>query len=119
VVLVDDHAMVRQGLRSVLEMYSDITIVAEAGDGEEAVRQVSACLPDVVIMDMNLPICDGIEATKRIKADYPDMVVIGLSVHQATDVESALKAAGGAAYVTKESATDCLYATIREAVQQS
>lgn len=116
VLLVEDHEMVRQGLRGVLESYPDIQVVAEAGNGEEAVTRAETCAPDVVIMDINLPICDGIEATRRIKAQHPHMVVIGLSVHQAALVEPALMNAGGAAYVTKESAVDCLYAAIQTAV---
>jgi PAS domain S-box-containing protein len=116
VLLVEDHEMVRQGLRGVLESYSDIQVVAEAGNGEEAVTQAGTCSPDVVIMDINLPICDGIEATRRIKAQHPHIVVIGLSVHQTELMESALKDAGGSAYVTKESAVTCLYAAIQTAV---
>jgi CheY-like chemotaxis protein len=116
VLLVEDHEMVRQGLRGVLESYPDIQVVAEAGTGEEAVTQAGTCSPDVVIMDINLPICDGIEATRRIKAQHPHMVVIGLSVHQTALMESALKDAGGSAYVTKESAVNCLYAAIQTAV---
>jgi len=116
VLLVDDHAMMRQGLRGVLDGYPDIQVVAEAADGEEAFIQAGACSPDVVIMDVNLPVCDGIEATRRIKAHHPQMAVIGLSVHHATLVEPALMEAGGDAFVNKEAAADCLYAAIQTAV---
>src|SRR5215217_1902774 len=71
VLLVDDHAMVRQGLRSVLDGYADLDVIAEAGDGEEAVNLAHLLGPDVIVMDVNLPRLDGIEATKRILLARP------------------------------------------------
>jgi PAS domain S-box-containing protein len=112
VLLVDDHAMVRQGLRSVLEGYADLDIIAEAADGEEAVNLAGLLKPDLVVMDVNLPRLDGIEATKRIMQAQPDTIVVGLSVNQAEHVKRAMKAAGAAAFLTKESAADQLYETI-------
>jgi len=117
VLLVDDHAMVRQGLRSVLDGYSDLTIIAEAGDGEEAVALAKLLHPDLIVMDVNLPRLDGIEATKRIRTDRPDALIVGLSVNQAEHVVSAMKAAGAAAFLTKESAADHLYETIEAVVE--
>lgn len=112
VLLVDDHAMVRQGLRSVLEGYADLDIIAEAGDGEEAVNLADVLKPDLIVMDVNLPRLDGIEATKRILQAQPETVVVGLSVNQAEHVMRAMRAAGAAAFLTKESAADQLYETI-------
>lgn len=112
VLLVDDHAMVRQGLRSVLEGYADLDIIAEAADGEEAVNLAGLLKPDLVVMDVNLPRLDGVEATKRILQAQPDTVVVGLSVNQAEHVKRAMKAAGAVAFLTKESAADQLYETI-------
>jgi CheY-like chemotaxis protein len=117
VLLVEDHAVVREGLRVVLETYPDIQVVAEAADGEEAVAQAVQYEPDVVIMDINMPILDGIQATRRIKARLPRTIVIGLSVHQASQVEPALLEAGGTAYVTKESAAASLYQAIQTALR--
>ncbi|WNM59938.1 response regulator [Candidatus Nitrospira allomarina] len=117
VLLVEDHAVVREGLRGVLETYPDIEVVAEAEDGEAAVAQAIAYEPDVVIMDINMPKLDGIEATRQIKARFPKTIVIGLSVHQANQVEPALLEAGGSAYVTKESAAACLYKAIQKAIR--
>lgn len=117
VLLVDDHAMVRQGLRSVLDGYSDLTIIAEAGDGEEAVALAKLLHPDLIVMDVNLPRLDGIEATRRIRTDRPDALIVGLSVNQAEHVVSAMKAAGAAAFLTKESAADHLYETIEAVVE--
>lgn len=112
VLLVDDHAMVRQGLRSILDGYSDLHIIAEAGDGEEAVTLARLLKPDLIIMDVNLPRLDGIEATKRIRAESPDTLVVGISVNESEHVAQSMKAAGAAAFLTKESAADHLYETI-------
>lgn len=118
VLLVDDHAMVRQGLRSVLDGYADLDVIAEAGDGEEAISLANLLDPDVIVMDVNLPRLDGIEATKRIRLERPDTAIVGLSVHQSEHVVLAMKAAGAAAFLTKESAADQLYETI-EAVMNT
>ena len=80
VLLVDDHAMVRQGLRTVLDSYADIEVVGEAWNGEEAVAGTDRLRPAVVVMDINMPKMNGIEATRLIKARHPDIIVIGLSV---------------------------------------
>ena len=116
VLLVDDHIMVRQGLRAVLDAYPDVELIGEAGNGEEAVAQVKRLRPDVVVMDINMPNMDGIEATRRIKAHHPSTVVIGLSVNQLFDTEERMKAAGAAAYLTKESAADVLCHAIDAAI---
>lgn len=116
VLLVDDHAMVRQGLRSVLEQYEDVMVVGEAGNGKEAVDQVDALHPSVVVMDINMPEMNGIEATAAIKARYPDISVIGLSVQAGGANEEAMKKAGAATLLTKEAAVEDLYRTIREAL---
>ena len=79
VLLVDDHAMVRQGLRSVLEGYEDIHIVGEAANGVEAIELAHSLSPDVVVMDVNMPRMDGIDATRAIKQANPAPLVIGLS----------------------------------------
>lgn len=119
VLLVEDHAMVREGLRSILEGYPDFQVVGEAVDGEDAVMQTERLAPDVVVMDMNLPKLDGISATRRIKSAHPKTILIGLSVHQASQVEAAFKEAGGAAYVTKDAAAVSLYEAIRQAVREA
>jgi PAS domain S-box-containing protein len=112
VLLADDHAMVRQGLRSLLEGHQDMEVVAEAGDGMQAVALADEVRPDVVVMDLNLPSLDGVEATRRICARHPSIVVVGLSVHQSRHVEEAIRAAGAATYLTKDCAVDQLYEAI-------
>ena len=112
VLLVDDHAMVRQGLRSILETYPDLEVIGEAADGINAVEAAINKQPDVVVMDINLPDLNGIDATKRIKKHVPDTVVIGLSVHYSSQTEAALIEAGASAVLSKEQATEDLYRTI-------
>lgn len=113
-LLVDDHTMVRQGLRSLLESYEDVMIVGEASNGEEAIELVEQLRPALVVMDLNMPKKNGIEATACIKAQWPETVVIGLSVHAGEEARRAVINAGGAVLLTKEAAVDELYRTIRE-----
>ncbi|ULA58673.1 MAG: conserved membrane protein of unknown function [Nitrospira sp.] len=117
ILLVDDHAMVRQGLRSVLESYTDLEVVGEAGDGGAAIRIAAALKPDVIVMDINMPKIDGIEATRHILAQHPDVVVIGLSVQNERHIEEAMLKAGAAVFVTKERAAGQLYEAIVSTVR--
>ena len=112
VLLVDDHAMVRQGLRSILDGYPNLDIIAEAGDGEEAITLARLLKPDLIVMDVNMPRLDGIEATKRIREELPSTYVVGLSVNEAEHIVKSMRAAGASAFLTKESAADHLYETI-------
>jgi DNA-binding NarL/FixJ family response regulator len=118
VLMVDDHPLVREGLRGILESYANVQIVGEAGDGLEAVALVRDLRPDVVIMDVNLPILDGIEATRRIKQSYPFMTVVGLSVQKDDDAERAMREAGAAAYIAKDLTEEQLYRAIMLALQR-
>src|SRR6188472_1643693 len=113
-LLVDDHTMVRQGLRSLLESYEDVMIVGEGSNGDEAIELVEQLRPALVVMDLNMPKKNGIEATARIKARWPETVVIGLSVQAGEEARRAILNAGGAVLLTKEAAVDELYRTIRE-----
>lgn len=116
VLLVDDHAMVRQGIRALLERHPDLEVVGEAWDGQHACELVDALHPDVVVMDANMPRLDGIEATRRIKELYPDMIIIGLSVQTAAQVANSMIQAGASGYLTKESAGEQLYEAIQTAL---
>lgn len=118
VLLVDDHEMVREGLRSLLEMYDDVVVVGEASDGRQAVEVVDQVHPNIVVMDINMPTMNGVEATSRIKARHPDTIVIGLSVNAAEENQAAMKKAGAALLFTKEAAVDQLYRTIRQAMSK-
>ena len=118
VVLVDDHALVRQALRSVLDAYADIQVVGEARDGAEAVKLVEELRPHVVVMDINMPKMNGIEATTKIKLRYPETIVIGISVNIGDANGDAMHRAGAATLVIKEAAVDELHDTIHEAVNK-
>ena len=112
VLLVDDHAMVRQGLRAILDHYPDLSIIGEAADGREAVSIAKKRMPDVIIMDINMPRMDGIEATKRIKKEQPDAVIIAVSVNDTPHLRESMHMAGASAFVSKEEASERLYETI-------
>lgn len=118
VLLADDHAMIRQGLRAVLETYEDIELVGEASDGEEAESLVEKLLPAVVIMDINMPKKNGIEATAKIKARHPGLIIIGLSVDTDSGSRTAMMNAGAKILLTKEAAVEQLYGAIQEAVKK-
>ncbi len=112
VLLVDDHAMVRQGLRSVLDSYDDIQVVGEARDGEEAVKLADELRPRVIVMDINMPKMNGIDATARIKTRWPGIIVIGISVNAGDDNSEAMKRAGATIVLTKDKAVDQLHNAI-------
>ncbi|MEO7863199.1 MAG: response regulator, partial [Nitrospirales bacterium] len=116
VLLVDDHAMVRQGLRAVLESYPDVEVVGEAGNGEEAVELVERLQPTIVVMDINMPKMNGIKATAQITSRFPDIIVIGLSVQAGGENEVAMRNAGASMLLTKEAAVEELYKAIRESL---
>ena len=79
VLLVDDHAMVRRGLREFLALFEDIEVVGEAADGREALTATESLRPDVVVMDLNLPRLDGVEATRELRKARPEVEVVALT----------------------------------------
>ncbi|WP_454061877.1 PAS domain S-box protein [Candidatus Nitrospira salsa] len=115
ILLVDDHVMVREGLRKILETHEDLELVGEAGNGEDAVELVKRLKPSMVIMDVNMPKLNGIEATARIKAYYQDTIIIGLSVNTDSENQRAMLEAGAIALLPKEAAVADLYHTIQAA----
>ena len=119
VLLVDDHVIIRQGLRTILEGYDDVSVIAEAGNGVEAVSLAAEMRPDAIVMDINMPQMDGIEATKQIKGVQPDTIVIGMSVNTSPQIVEAMTLAGASAFLSKEAAVDKLYETIVKLRQQS
>ena len=116
VLLVDDHVMVRQGLRSVLQSYPNLDVVGDASDGEEAVLKVGSLRPSVVVMDIIMPKMDGIAATRLVKIQHPQVAVLGLSVTAHSYHVDAMLKAGAFEVVTKEKAVDDLYGAIQRAV---
>jgi DNA-binding NarL/FixJ family response regulator len=113
ILLTDDHMLVRQGTRELLEREADLEVVAEAGDGEEAVRLACEHLPDVVLMDIAMPVLNGIDATRRIKAAVPRISVLVLSAYDDDQYIFALLEAGAAGYLLKNVSADALVKAIR------
>lgn len=101
VLIADDHAVVREGTRRILEQEPDMEVVGEAGDGEEAVDLATKMKPDVAIIDIAMPIMDGIEATKRIKSARPSINVLILSAYDDDQFIFSLLEAGAAGYLLK------------------
>ncbi|MEE9617318.1 MAG: response regulator transcription factor, partial [Anaerolineae bacterium] len=113
VVLADDHAVVRKGIRQFLEEADDITVVAEASDGAEAVRLVEAHQPDVAVMDIRMPEVTGVEATRRIKERFPQVRVLVLTAYDDDPYVFALLHAGADGYVLKTASGDELVRAVR------
>ena len=115
VLLVDDHAMVRRGMRDFLSLHDDLEIVGEAGDGAAAIDQAAALRPDVVVMDLLMPGVDGIDATARIKATDPDVEIVAItSFLEEARIVAALEA-GASGFLLKDAEADELAAAIRAA----
>lgn len=113
IMLVDDHAVVRTGLRSFLETQPDFRVVAEAGDGQEAVARALELRPDIVIMDITMPHLDGLEATRQLKTQWPQATVLALTVHEDKFYFMKMLEAGAAGYLTKQAASEELVQAIR------
>jgi NarL family two-component system response regulator LiaR len=113
ILLADDHVVVRQGIREVIQHETDMEIVGEAGDGEEAMKQCIKLHPDVVVMDIVMPNVDGIEATKQIKAKCPDTAVLILTAYDDDQYIFASLEAHVAGYLLKTVSGQELISTIR------
>ena len=113
-VLADDHRMLREGLRRSLEEQG-LSVVGEASDGEEAVRLARELEPDIVVMDLSMPVLDGIEATRRIRETTSDTKVVVLTMHGDADMVQRAIRAGAVGYLVKDCTTDEVVATIRAA----
>ena len=116
VLVADDHTILRQGLRAILESEPNIEVVGEAADGREAVRKAATLEPDVVIMDVSMPRMNGLEATARIVKDNPAIRVVALSMHNSEEYVCSLLKAGARGYVLKESVSSDLVESIHAVV---
>ncbi|RME48298.1 MAG: DNA-binding response regulator [Chloroflexi bacterium] len=105
ILLVDDHTLVRQGIRRLLEDQPDLEVVGEAGDGQEAVAKAAELQPDVILMDIGMPGMNGLEATERIKQQFPDIQVLLLTVHDDEEYLFRALKVGASGYVLKEAET--------------
>lgn len=117
-LVAEDHAMTRTAIRSVLADQADLQIVGEATDGSEAMSLTEDLLPDVVVMDINMPRMNGIDAARYIKIRFPRIAVLGLSVN-ANEYRDTMLKVGAAAVIQKERMLDELHAAIRTAVQDA
>jgi DNA-binding NarL/FixJ family response regulator len=116
VLVVDDHAGYRRGLRAMLELESDIEPVGEAGDGPNAIEQVERLRPDIVLMDMNMPGADGLEVTRTLRHSYPNLGIIILTMFSGDEYLREARRAGASAYVLKDAGSDLLLETLRAVV---
>jgi len=119
ILLADDHQLVREGLRTMIDAAPDMQVVGEAANGEEAVAKARELDPHVVVMDVNMPKMNGIHATRAIKHKQPHVFVVGLSVHDDVALAAAMRSAGASEFLTKGGASAELYRAIRELFNKS
>ncbi len=113
ILLVDDHLLFRKGLARLLEAQPDFEVVGEAADGQEAVQQVESLRPDVVLMDIRMPVCDGLEATRQLKSQMPDVKVVMLTVSEdEQDLATAVRY-GADGYLLKDLMPEVLFQHLR------
>jgi DNA-binding NarL/FixJ family response regulator len=117
IVLADDHRILREGLRNLLNSQPDLEVVGEAANGREAIHLAGRLSPQLVLMDISMPDINGIEATRRIATDFPDTKVIALSVHADKHHVDGMMRAGASAYLMKNCAFDELILAIRSVLQ--
>jgi two-component system response regulator NreC len=115
VLLVDDHAILREGIKALLEKQDNIEVVAEATNGREAIPKVAQFHPDVVVLDISMPLMDGLEATRQMKREEPDVKVLILTMHDDEEYFFQLLRAGASGYVTKKAASRELISAIEAA----
>jgi NarL family two-component system response regulator LiaR len=116
IMLADDHPLLRQSLRDVLEKQPDFEVIAEASDGEEAVKLATKLVPDVVIMDISMPKLNGLEATRQIKENCPTIAVLVLTVHSDNEHILSILKAGAGGYLTKSVYDDEVVNAVRALV---
>ncbi len=112
IMLVDDHEVVRMGVKTFLETQENLQVVAEASSGEEALECTAEARPDVIVMDISMPGMDGLETTRQLTAQFPESRVLALTVHADQQYLFEMMAAGASGYLTKNSAADELVAAI-------
>jgi DNA-binding NarL/FixJ family response regulator len=117
ILLVDDHKLLRDGLRNIIEQRSNMHIIGEASDGREAIKICSKLLPNVIVMDVAMPGLNGIEATAQIHKDHPDIKIIGLSMHSGKQFIQGMFKAGAFGYLLKDGDSDELIIAITTVVE--
>lgn len=114
ILIADDHTMVRQGIRLLLETQPDLQVVGEASDGVQVLELARQHQPDVVVMDIAMPNMDGLEATREIRAALPNTFVLALTMHEGDEYFFKILEAGAAGYVLKRAAANDLIDAVRE-----
>ena len=118
VVIADDMEETRKSLKVMLSFASDLEVVGEASDGEEALKMVRELKPDVVLMDINMPNVDGISVSKRLLQEDPDIAIVAISIQGDEEYERALEEMGVEEFLVKPFSSSRLIETIREVVQR-
>jgi two-component system invasion response regulator UvrY len=114
ILLADDHSIVRSGLRRIIEDAGDMTVVAEADDGREAIQQVHQFRPEVAVIDISMPGLDGLEVISQLRHHYPDLPILILTMHEEEQYVVRSIAAGANGYITNRSAPEQLVKAIRK-----
>jgi DNA-binding NarL/FixJ family response regulator len=113
IFLADDHAVVREGLKALISTQPDMQVIGEANDGPATCEQVARLLPDVVVLDVSMPLLNGVQVTRRLKQECPQVLVLTLTVHEEKGYLQQLLEAGAAGYVLKRAAAEELIRAIR------
>lgn len=114
VLLADDHSIVREGLRRIVEESGDMVVVAEASDGREAIRLVREHRPDVAVIDISMPEIGGLEVIHRLRPEFPELPILVLTMHEEQQYAVRVVEAGAMGYITKKSAPEQLVTAIRK-----
>ena len=115
VLIVDDHTLVRDGIKALLSLVSDIEVVGEAENGKEAIEKVKELAPEVVLMDLSMPVMSGLEATRRIRKEFPKTKVIAVTQYDDSEYVIPVIEAGACGFVTKMVAFSELSSAIQAA----
>ncbi|EAX48926.1 two component transcriptional regulator, LuxR family [Thermosinus carboxydivorans Nor1] len=113
ILVADDHALLRQGIKNVLALENDFAVIGEAGDGEETLRKAAELAPDVILLDINMPRLNGLEVTKRLRDSHPQIKVLILTIHDDDNYVVEVIKAGAAGYLLKDVEPSMLVAAIR------
>ncbi len=113
ILIADDHQIMRQGLKSLLEKQGDLQVIGEAENGREVMKMVRELSPDIIVMDISMPDLNGIDATRRIVAEFPNTKIVALSIHSDRRFVAQMIEAGATGYILKENAFEELAKAIR------
>jgi DNA-binding NarL/FixJ family response regulator len=117
ILIADDHEVVRKGVRSILQSQQNLEVVGEATNGQEAVRKATQLQPDLIVLDVSMPILDGFSAAKQIKQALPTVPILMLSMHAGAEMVRASKAAGAQGFVTKTEVASVLLKAVDALLQ--